>query len=239
MDHIIQEIDDDLKRERLQNLWQNFGSHIVALSIVVLLGTAGLVGWKEFHHARNQAATDVLVSTRELIESKKYDKAREKLEAALPDMHGSLKLIGQLWLAQLYHNDGKRDRADEIYAHVRDQQDEPELAAYANLLHSKSDEKFLSATAFSSLSKEKQGLTLLKAGKRVEAASLFKALEEDVMTPSSMRTRINLILMTLEPEIEQLEKAAVKQEASKPLTEKEAKERTLNAPIPETQHAKP
>jgi hypothetical protein len=204
MDHIIQEIDDDLKRERLQNLWRSFGSHIVALSVVVLVGTAGLVGWKEYRDARNQSATDTLVSVRELIETKKSDKAREKLEAALPDMHGALKLIGQLWLGQIYQNEQKLDKADALFAEVRSQKDEPELAAYADLLHSKTSDEFKNSSMFTALSKEKQGVALLKSGDRMGAAAIFKALEEDATTPETMRTRINLLLLTLETETSKL-----------------------------------
>lgn len=219
MDHIIQEIDDDLKRERLQNLWRNFGSHIVTLSIVILIGTVGIVGWKEYRDARDQEATDSLVFARELIESKKEDKALALLEEKVPAMRGSVSYIGKLWLAQLYMNVGKQDKAEGLLAEVTAQKDEVELAAYANLLSSKNNERFSNKDMFRALLQEKQALAALQQGDRMQAARILKALEEDATTPNSLRTRANLMLITLEKEVNALmqEKAPAKAvETSKP-----------------------
>lgn len=195
MDHIIHEVDEDLKRERLHQLWRNFGTHIVMFSVAVLVGTASIVGYKQYITSRNETETDILVQASEMIDAKKPADAKKLLEQHVGEMHDALQIMAQLWLGQLYHNDGDMAKANGYYAQVSSQKQEPELAAYAALLQENTPKEFENSAVFAALLKEKKASQLLHEGKKAEAVALLQALEKDATTPGSMRARLNLLIL--------------------------------------------
>lgn len=44
----IREVDEELQRDRLQAIWQRYGSLIVAAAVALVVGTAGYVGWTSY-----------------------------------------------------------------------------------------------------------------------------------------------------------------------------------------------
>jgi hypothetical protein len=44
----IREVDEDLRRERLEKLWRRYGTYAVMAAALVVLGTAANVGWQRY-----------------------------------------------------------------------------------------------------------------------------------------------------------------------------------------------
>ena len=45
-DSFIREVNDEIRREQAQALWDRFGPAILGLAILVVLGTAAFVGYR-------------------------------------------------------------------------------------------------------------------------------------------------------------------------------------------------
>ena len=195
MDHLIQEVDEELRRERLYKLWRSFGKHIVVITVLILGMTSGIVAWRGYQDAQQQKWTDILLKAQEEMSINNPQAAIKLLERTSPAMQGNLQTIAQIWLAQLHLQQNHIKKADEVLAQAASHGSD-DYSAFAALLHS--GETATSNTVFASLSHEKQAIALLNNGKNVEALKALKALEQDAATNESTRARINLLLLQLE-----------------------------------------
>lgn len=54
---IIREAEEDLEREKLQNLWNKWGRYVLAACAGIVLGTAGITGYDAWELSRSHKAT--------------------------------------------------------------------------------------------------------------------------------------------------------------------------------------
>ena len=52
MDQFIQEVEEDLKRERQLELWRKYGVWATAAALVVVIGVAGYQGWRNYQRGQ-------------------------------------------------------------------------------------------------------------------------------------------------------------------------------------------
>ena len=64
MSDIIQEIDEDIRKERYQRLWKQYGVYLIALCAVVVLGTAGYKGWQAYSTVQLERKAALFASAR-------------------------------------------------------------------------------------------------------------------------------------------------------------------------------
>jgi len=57
---IFQEIDEDLRRDRWEQVWKKYGQHLVAGAGAVVIATAGWVAWQEYTARQDVALTAAL-----------------------------------------------------------------------------------------------------------------------------------------------------------------------------------
>jgi hypothetical protein len=56
-DEFIREVDEELQREKLGDLWKRYGGLVIGAAVAVVLATAGWVGWQRWQdHRRGQEA---------------------------------------------------------------------------------------------------------------------------------------------------------------------------------------
>lgn len=54
---LLRDAEDDLARERLRNFWLQWGSTIIGMCLMLVVGTGAGVLWREWREARNAAST--------------------------------------------------------------------------------------------------------------------------------------------------------------------------------------
>jgi len=82
MTDIFREVDEDLRREHLKKLWDRYGSYVIVLAILIVVGTAGWRFFEYWQESRAQATGDRFVAALKLAEQGKHDQAI----AALTDL---------------------------------------------------------------------------------------------------------------------------------------------------------
>lgn len=55
MSDIFQEVNEEVRRERLKKLWDRYGTHIIALALLIVLGIGG---WRAYDYWQNQKAAE-------------------------------------------------------------------------------------------------------------------------------------------------------------------------------------
>jgi len=125
----IREVDEDLRRENLEKLWRKYGGYAVIAAVVVVLGTAGYVGWQRYaanhraERARQFEAAMELVAKPDVVAATKTPgaalppavvEASQALEAVAKDSDG-YGVLAQLHDAALKAKTGDSAGSLAIY----------------------------------------------------------------------------------------------------------------------------
>ena len=116
MADIFQEVDEELRRERLRQVWERYGAYIVAVALLIVIGVGGWRGY-EWWHARQAAAAGAVFEQAVLLASQdKHDEAQAAF-ASIASQPGAYRtLAGLREAAELARKD--RDGAVKIYEQV-------------------------------------------------------------------------------------------------------------------------
>lgn len=81
MDHFIEEVDEELKRERYMDLWRKYGTLIVGAVLIVVIAVAGTVGWRQYRKNERIEAGLAFMDARALAEKGKTEEALAAFKA--------------------------------------------------------------------------------------------------------------------------------------------------------------
>ena len=200
VDPLMLEVDDELRRERMQKLWQRFGQYVVGLSIAIVFVTAAIVGWKSYQNAQNEGWTAELLTAQKLIASPKPLEAMEVLEPLMESASPKISTLARLWSVQLLAKHGKREDAKAL-ADAASLGDIAEpyrdiLALYQTVLGSNNAEA-LEDSNFVGLMKEAEAINILEKDEAA-ARKLLSSIETDALTSPALKERAMLVSSTLE-----------------------------------------
>ena len=153
-EEFIREVDEELRRDRIAMLWRRYGSVVLAVAVLIVLGTAGKVGWDQWRHRQGAAeAMRFVAAERALAAGQGADAAQQFATLAADGDTGFAAL------SRLKEAEAKLGQKDEAGA----------LAALDQLAAASGDDAVLRDLA-----------TLLAAERRLdtaEPAELTKTLE--------------------------------------------------------------
>ena len=81
MSDIFQEVDEDLRRERLKKAWDRYGIYVIAAALLIIVITAGYRGYEAWTTSRERAAGDLFVAALEEAGDARTTSAAETLAA--------------------------------------------------------------------------------------------------------------------------------------------------------------
>ncbi|MBY0355895.1 MAG: hypothetical protein K2Q12_09250 [Rickettsiales bacterium] len=197
-DPLFAEIDDDLRREQMRNLWRALGSYIITVTGLILVGTIAIVGWQTYNNNRSQALTAQLLDARHMAENGRQGEAIELLDKVTAAKHSTLSPLAALWAAEL----SKKDAPEAARAYLqplleKKSAQDPYHHFAALLMQDTSDAGDAKSDGpFAMTQKEIQAFSLLAAGKKSEAASMYRIIAQAAGTPDTLRQRAQLILAT-------------------------------------------
>lgn len=206
MADIFQEVDEDLRRDRYERLWQRYGGIILVVAIIVIAGTAGYVVWEKWRTTRQMTETQSLAEMIEPALAATGDAAAAA--TALAGFAGQ-SASGQAILARFFEA-GLRakagDRPAAVAAYDRLAADSSLPAGYRDLavllavLHNATDgdpavlqARLAPLTAESGAwrhtARELTAVLAGRAGDTARARSLWQELAADGAAPASLRNR--------------------------------------------------
>lgn len=110
MADIFIEVDEALKQEKLEKIWQRYGGFFIGFLSVIVLGTAANAGYKSWEMSKNAKQTDLLFSV-----TNKPNYTADDLLSIAPDLQAGLRSITSLHAAGLYLPDGENEKALQTY----------------------------------------------------------------------------------------------------------------------------
>lgn len=227
-DAFQKEIAEDLHRERLQKMWEQYGTYILGAAAAFVIAVAG---WK-FMDNRRQAAADSqsvrYVSALRAIAENKAEDGQKTLAAMAGSTPGGYGLMARLRLAASEAAAGQTDKAFATYDAIAQQSGvDKVIADYARLqsamlkidssewteTQNRLIDLATDANPWKHNARELLGFSAYRTGKLPEARQQFEKLVADPTAPAAIKERANVVMA----EIAQAELAKT-QSATPPAT---------------------
>ena len=210
MADIFDEVDEELRAERAQKLWQRYGGLITGALFLVVGGVAGWQGWEWWQNRQNlEAATAYLEAQRATeAEGADYAAMAGRFEAIAANAPTGYRTLARLRAAALHAEAGQREQARAQWdAVARDTAADPlyrDLASMLWALHGveSADPALLAArlapltqeaSPWRASAREVQALVALRQGNTTEARETLRALANDSSAPQGVRDRAGRI----------------------------------------------
>jgi hypothetical protein len=209
---IFNEVDEEVRRERLQKLWERWGNHIIALAVLIVLAIGGWRAWQwwEFKRAAEAgAAFDAAITLAETGKHQEAETALSKIAGDSPSGYRTLSRFREA--AELAQRD--RDAAvkafDALAADGSLGQTLQDLAGVrAGLLLvdtaplSEMQRRLEPLTAadrpFRHTARELVALSAWRSGDVTTARRWFDMIMTDAETPTGTRGRIEMLIALAE-----------------------------------------
>jgi hypothetical protein len=201
---IFQEIDEELRRENLAKLWQRYGKYVIALAVVVVLGTGAVVGWREYQLRQRQAEGARYTLALDLAREGKDKDAAEVFGELTRHAGEGRALLARFETASLQAKSGDtKDAIAQYQALAADPSVDPLYRGLATLLWAQYQLKdgdpkaIIDALApltglenpWHPSALELTALAQLRAGNKEEALAIYQRLAEDPGAPRGVRGR--------------------------------------------------
>lgn len=111
---LFREVDEEVRRDEIENIWKKYGSWIMALCFGVILAVGGLKGWQYWQKQQAEAGGAAYFQAVKLAADGKAQDA-EKAFAALGDSHAGYGLLAEFKQAGLIAKAGNNKDAVVAY----------------------------------------------------------------------------------------------------------------------------
>ena len=113
MSDIFVEVDEALKQEKLEALWQKYGGLIIGALIAIVLGTAANEGYKAWKTNHDTKQTSLYMSV-----SEKDDVTVDAFLSLTDKTEGGLQTLTQINAASTALKNGNTEKATSIYTQI-------------------------------------------------------------------------------------------------------------------------
>lgn len=211
-DLLIREVDEDLRQDRMQQLWKRYGILVtggaVAIVLAVIAGQA-YTAWETDQRLESSAR---FASAQAMIEQSSFENAATELALLAGEGSPGYRVLALFEQANLHMRQGEIERSlaaydrvagdsgiDQIYrdmarlkaAYLRLDRDDPGAvsSSVAQLAQANSPWRHSA--------REIQALAALKQGDRARAGELLRQVAEDGAAPQGLRGRASEMLATI------------------------------------------
>ena len=204
MSDIFREIEEELRRESVAQLWKKYGIYVIGLAVLIVVATAAVVGWRAYQDKQRETQGAQYASALDLARqgkdadaaaafaalAQKADAGRAVLarfeEAASKvntgDAAGAIAVYDQL-ASDNSVGSGFRDVATLLSARYTLDKGDPQTAI------AKLQPLMAPTNVWRGLALELTALAELKSGDKSKAQKDFEALGKDTTAPQGVRQR--------------------------------------------------
>jgi len=208
-DSFLREVDEAVRQDRYQQLWDKYGVYVLGLAVLVVAGVAGYKGWTYWQEKQAQKAGAEFTQALSMEDGADAAKAREMMTALAESGPEGYRVLARFQLAAAEAKAGETDKAVADYdALATDPSVDPILQGHATLQAAalrldKADyaemERRLkglidSGSAWRFSARELLGLSAYRLNDMREAERQFSELVGDQGTPQNARERANMML---------------------------------------------
>jgi len=201
---IFREIDEELRRDNLAQLWKKYGNYVIGLAVLIVIATAAVVGWRSYQDKQREAQGAQYASALDLARQGKDADAVAAFASLAQSSDAGRAVLARFEEAASKVNTGDTAGAIAAYDQLAgDRSIDASFRDVATLLSGrytldKGDPqtaiaKLQPLTAptnpWHGLALELTALAELKAGDKAKALKDFDALGKDTTAPQAVRQR--------------------------------------------------
>ena len=210
MADIFREVDEDVRRERYEQLWKKYRDHIIAAAALAVIVAAGVQLYRVYEVRQEEKASIAYAAALQLMNVREPGAALPQLSSLAQSAPGGYARLAKLAQADALFAAGSQGAAVRLYQQIATGSD-PYLAAVARLhvawaiVDGSSAAEVESLLAplndpgnpWHQLASEVLAYRDLRTGKTDTALKAYEGLEADVNAPSSLRTRAKAMVLFL------------------------------------------
>ena len=132
MSDIFQEVEEEVRRERYEKIWKEYGDYIVAGACLIVIGAAGFQLWRTYDQRQRVQASDQYAAAEQMLESGDTAQAVDAFGRLADSAPGGYKTLARLQHADALMASGERGDALVLYKQIASGGDEM-LAAVARI----------------------------------------------------------------------------------------------------------
>jgi hypothetical protein len=204
---IFREVEEDVRKERLQKWWKAWGDYVIALMALIVLSVAGYEVWLRYEAGQRAKAAADFVAAQHVTDPAKAVAAFD----ALKNAPGGYGLLARMAEADALPAAGKPNDAIALYKDIAASDSGPVGAAArlraAWLMADSASHADLvtllnpinnATSPWRQLAREVLAYSDYKAGKTKEATFTFEALARDPDSPDALKSRAKAFATFLE-----------------------------------------
>jgi hypothetical protein len=208
-DSFIREVNEELRSDQMKAVWRRFGRIIVALAVLIVVGTAAYRGYEYWADSRASRSGDQFLAALKLADDDKLDEAKKALSDLEANGSGSYPILSKMRAASLLAQQGDKKGAIDAFTAVGNDEAVPEAIRNAAKLRAgwllvetgtydqvsaEVEVLAVAGNAFRHSARELLGLAAFKAGDYGKAKEWFDAIENDNETPANVANRAKMLL---------------------------------------------
>jgi hypothetical protein len=208
---IFREVEEDVRRERIEKLWKQYGDYAIAGVAVIVLAVAGWQYWRYYHAKELSRASDAYSTATNKAAGGDTMGAAADFAKLAKDAPSGYATLAKLQQANALLGSGSTGDAVAIYKQIEKDGDSS-LAAVARLRHAwaivdlapKSEVETLLAPLTDPASDWKYSAREVLAysdyhnGNTKQATAAYKSLADNAKTPANLRQRAKVMESFLE-----------------------------------------
>ncbi|MGM4911209.1 tetratricopeptide repeat protein [Rhizobium sp. 768_B6_N1_8] len=208
-DSFIREVNEELRSDQMKGAVRRFGRYIIAIAVLIVLGTIGKVAYEYWDNTRSSGAGDQFLAAMKLADENKTDEALAALDKLEKEGHGAYPVLARMRAATVQSQKGDNAGAIASFQTIaKDKsvpaavQDAAKMRAGWLLIENGTYEQVSAAVeemavpgnAFRHSAREALGLAAYKAGNMAQARQWFQSIVDDVDSPRGVANRAHMML---------------------------------------------
>ena len=209
MANIFNEVDEDIRKERYQSLWNKYGKYVISLIVLIIVIFSLSQYFKQKNITDNKKLLDIYYSAAEKIEINQYELANKSLVKVYNEKNKTLSALSGFKLAEILIQDNQKEKAllflEEMYNNKSLEQIYRELALYKYIIINfeniqiKEIEDIANSITTNKIILEPYfqeifGIKLLTLGNIERANSIFTELSVNENTPFDLKVRLEKLI---------------------------------------------
>lgn len=210
MSDIFQEIDEDLRRDRLMQIWRRYGTAIIALAVGLAVGVFGYITWRNHTDSKLDSQAIVMADAAQLLGDGNYEAASKSFAALAEDSDGAFADLALMDAAAATFQAGDAAGAVALYDQVAARATDGSLRALARVL---AVQALMDSAApadldarldavgeqagFAALVRELRAYVRLREGATEAARGLLADVLDDATAPERLKNRAKEVLDAL------------------------------------------
>ena len=210
MSDIFQEVEEDVRRERYEQLWKKYGNYVVGAAALLVIAVGGWQAWTAYDNNQRRAVSDQYEAAQKAAGAGKAADAEAQFAELSKSGYSGYATLAKFNLASVYLAQNKRDQAVTLLRELTESSDEqvssvarirlawleadarprPEIQALVEPLTASENPWRFAASEVLAYSE-------LKTGSRPQAENDFLNLSQENQAPAGLRQRASAIVAYL------------------------------------------